>query len=198
MKEVFEMNWLRTSSFVSISTVLAFTAVIWYAAAVYLNSAVLIDKYERHKVEWDFSKLVDDSWSMDRPIMPAPHQIIFDLNKSIFKQKISSKRSLIYHGWVTISSTMVGFAMGGILGILLAVGIVHVPTLNKSVLPWIIASQTIPILAIAPMIIVGLGAIGVTGLLPKARSNLGLTYGALRLDSIQCFVGPVSISPKAL
>ena len=131
MKEVFEMNWLRTSSFVSISTVLAFTAVIWYAAAVYLNSAVLIDKYERHKVEWDFSKLVDDSWSMDRPIMPAPHQIIFDLNKSIFKQKISSKRSLIYHGWVTISSTMVGFAMGGILGILLAVGIVHVPTLNK-------------------------------------------------------------------
>ncbi|MDG1177957.1 MAG: ABC transporter permease, partial [SAR324 cluster bacterium] len=147
------MNWFRTSSFVSITVVLAFIAVIWYAAAVYLNSAVLIDKYERHKVEWDFSKLVDDSWSMDRPIMPAPHQIYFDLNKSIFKHKISSKRSLVYHGWVTISSTMVGFAMGAILGILLAVGIVHVSTLNKSVLPWIIASQTIPILAIAPMII---------------------------------------------
>ncbi|MDP6295276.1 MAG: ABC transporter permease, partial [SAR324 cluster bacterium] len=120
------MNWFRTSSFVSITAVLAFIAVIWYAAAVYLNSAVLIDKYERHKVEWDFSKLVDDSWSMDRPIMPAPHQIIFDLNKSIFQQKISSKRSLVYHGWVTISSTMVGFAMGAILGILLSVGIVHV------------------------------------------------------------------------
>ena len=60
MTEVFEMNWFRTSSFVPITTVLAFTAVIWYAAAVYLNSAVLIDKYERHKVEWEFSKLVDD------------------------------------------------------------------------------------------------------------------------------------------
>ena len=184
------MNWLRTSSFVSISTVLAFTAVIWYAAAVYLNSAVLIDKYERHKVEWDFSKLVDDSWSMDRPIMPAPHQIIFDLNKSIFKQKISSKRSLIYHGWVTISSTMVGFAMGGILGILLAVGIVHVPTLNKSVLPWIIASQTIPILAIAPMIIVGLGAIGVTGLLPKAIISAYLCFFPVTIGMVKGFRSP--------
>ena len=35
-------------------------------------------------------------------------------------------------------------------------------------MPWIIASQTIPILAIAPMIIVVLGAVGITGLFPKA------------------------------
>ncbi len=111
------LNQFLKSSFVSITTVLAFTALIWYAAAVYLNSAVLIDKYERHKVEWDFSKLVDDAWSMNRPIMPAPHQIFFDLKKSIFGYKINSKRSLVYHGWVTISSTMVGFAMGAVLGI---------------------------------------------------------------------------------
>ena len=184
------MNWLRTSSFVSISTVLAFTAVIWYAAAVYLNSAVLIDKYERHKVEWDFSKLVDDSWTMERPIMPAPHQIIFDLNKSIFKQKISSKRSLVYHSWVTISSTMVGFAMGGFLGILLAVSIVHVPTLNKSVLPWIIASQTIPILAIAPMIIVVLGSIGITGLLPKAIISAYLCFFPIAIGMVKGLRSP--------
>ncbi len=43
------MNWLRTSSFFSIAAVLAFTTVIWYGAAVYLNSDVLIDKYERKK-----------------------------------------------------------------------------------------------------------------------------------------------------
>ena len=184
------MNWFRTSSFVPITTVLAFTAVIWYATAVYLNSAVLIDKYERHKVEWDFSKLVDDSWSMDRPIMPAPHQIIFDLNKSIFQQKISSKRSLIYHGWVTISSTMVGFAMGAILGILLAVGIVNVTTLNKSVLPWIIASQTIPILAIAPMIILVLGAIGVTGLLPKAIISAYLCFFPIAIGMVKGLRSP--------
>jgi len=170
------MNWLRTSSFFSIAAVLAFTTVIWYGAAVYLNSDVLIDKYERKKIDWNFTKLVEDSWAMKRPIMPAPHQIMLDMKKSIFGYKISSKRSLVYHGWVTISSTLVGFAMGAVLGILLAVGIVHVSTLNKSVLPWIIASQTIPILAIAPMVIVVLGAVGVTGLFPKAIISAYLCF----------------------
>ena len=183
------MNW-RTSSFISIATVLAFTTVIWYGAAVYLNSAVLIDKYERRNIEWDFSKLVDDSWAMKRPIMPAPHQIVFDLNKSIFGYKVSSKRSLVYHGWVTISSTLVGFTMGGIMGILLAVGIVSNPTLNKSVLPWIIASQTIPILAIAPMIIVVLGAIGVTGLLPKAIISAYLCFFPIAIGMVKGLRSP--------
>ena len=184
------MNWIRNSSFVSITTVLAFIIVVWYGAAVYLNSDVLIDKYERQKIEWNFSKLVDDSWAMSRPIIPAPHQIVLDMNKSIFGRKVNSKRSLVYHSWVTISSTMVGFAMGGVLGILLAVGIVHVSTLNKSVLPWIIASQTIPILAIAPMIIVVLGAIGVTGLLPKAIISAYLCFFPIAIGMVKGLRSP--------
>ena len=135
------MNRLLYSTPTSISAVMAFIVVFWYGAAVYLNSDVLIDKYERQKTDWNFQLLVSDSWSMGRPVLPAPHQIMKDMNKSLFKHKITSKRSLVYHGGVTISSTLVGFVMGGVLGILLAIGIVHVPTLNKSVLPWIIASQ---------------------------------------------------------
>ena len=184
------MNWTRNSSFVSITTVLAFFTVVWYGAAVYLNSDVLIDKYERQNIEWNFYKLVDDSWAMSRPIIPAPHQIVLDMNKSIFGHKVTSKRSLVYHSWVTISSTMVGFAMGGVLGILLAVGIVHVSTLNKSVLPWIIASQTIPILAIAPMIIVVLGAIGVTGLLPKAIISAYLCFFPIAIGMVKGLRSP--------
>ena len=170
------MNRLLNSTPAAIAAVLAFIVVIWYGAAVYLNSDVLIDKYERKKTEWNFQVLVNDSWSMSRPVLPAPHQIMEDMNKSLFGRKITSKRSLVYHGWITISSTLVGFVMGGVLGILLAIGIVHVPTLNKSVLPWIIASQTIPILAVAPMIIVVLGAIGLTGLLPKAFISAYLCF----------------------
>ena len=48
----------------AITTVMAFIVVIWYGAAVYLNSDVLIDKYERQKTEWNFQLLVSDSWSM--------------------------------------------------------------------------------------------------------------------------------------
>ena len=184
------MNRLLNSTPAAITAVMAFIVVIWYGAAGYLNSDVLIDKYERQKTEWNFQLLVSDSWSMGRPVLPAPHQIMEDMNKSLFERKITSKRSLVYHGWVTISSTLVGFAMGGVLGILLAIGIVHVPTLNKSVLPWIIASQTIPILAVAPMIIVVLGAIGLTGLLPKAFISAYLCFFPIVIGMVKGLRSP--------
>ena len=184
------MNRLLDSTPAAITVVMAFIVVIWYGAAVYLNSEVLIDKYERQKTEWNFQLLVSDSWSMGRPVLPAPHQIMEDMNKSLFERKITSKRSLVYHGGVTISSTLVGFVMGGVLGILLAIGIVHVPTLNKSVLPWIIASQTIPILAVAPMIIVVLGAIGLTGLLPKAFISAYLCFFPIVIGMVKGLRSP--------
>ena len=184
------MNRLLDSTPAAITVVMAFIVVIWYGAAVYLNSEVLIDKYERQKTEWNFQLLVSDSWSMGRPVLPAPHQIMEDMNKSLFEHKITSKRSLVYHGGVTISSTLVGFVMGGVLGILLAIGIVHVPTLNKSVLPWIIASQTIPILAVAPMIIVVLGAIGLTGLLPKAFISAYLCFFPIVIGMVKGLRSP--------
>ena len=184
------MNRLLESSLAAVTAILAFIVFIWYGASVYLNSDILIDKYERQKTEWNFQLLVSDSWSMGRPVLPAPHQIMEDMNKSLFERKITSKRSLVYHGGVTISSTLVGFVMGGVLGILLAIGIVHVPTLNKSVLPWIIASQTIPILAVAPMIIVVLGAIGLTGLLPKAFISAYLCFFPIVIGMVKGLRSP--------
>ena len=184
------MNWLRTSSFIPITVVIAVIMMIWYAGAVYLNAPVLIDQYERQKTEWNFEKLRQDAWAMGRPILPAPHQILEDMNKSIFGHKVTSKRSLVYHGWVTISSTLVGFGIGALLGILLAVGIVYIPTLNRSVMPWVIASQTIPILAIAPMIIVVLGAIGLTGLLPKAVISAYLCFFPVTIGMVKGLRSP--------
>ena len=181
---------LRDSSLIPVSVMVAFIILIWYAGAVYLNAPMLIDKYERQKTEWNFEKLRQDAWAMERPILPAPHQILKDMNKSILQRKVSSKRSLVYHGWVTISSTMVGFGIGALLGIVLAVGIVYVPTLNRSVMPWIIASQTIPILAIAPMIIVGLGSIGLTGLFPKSIISAYLCFFPVTIGMVKGLRSP--------
>jgi NitT/TauT family transport system permease protein len=71
---------------------------------------------------------------------------------------------------------MLGFAFGAILGMLLAAGIVHVKTLDRSLMPWIIASQTVPILAIAPMVVVGLGQLGAPDWLSKAVVAAYLTF----------------------
>ena len=181
---------LRDSSLIPVTVVVGMIILIWYAGAVYLNAPMLIDQYERQKTEWNFEKLRQDAWTMKRPILPAPHQILADMNKSIIGRKVTSKRSLIYHGWITISSTLVGFGIGASLGILLAVGIVYIPTLNRSVMPWIIASQTIPILAIAPMVIVVLGSIGLTGLIPKAIISAYLCFFPVTIGMVKGLRSP--------
>lgn len=164
--------------------------VIWYAAAVNMNSDRLIDQYSRANVNWTWEQLVDDAWSMERPVLPAPHQILAELQKTVLEKNITSKRSLVYHSWVTLSSTLLGFAFGSILGIALAVGIVHVQTLDRSLMPWIIASQTIPILAIAPMIIVVLGHIGLTGLIPKAIISMYLCFFPIAIGMVKGLRSP--------
>jgi NitT/TauT family transport system permease protein len=110
-------------------------------------------------------------------------------NTTVMK-KVTSKRSLIHHAGITLSSTLLGFLFGTILGIALAVGIVHSATLDKSLMPWIITSQTIPILAIAPMIIVVLNAVGISGLLPKAFISMYLSFFPVAVGMVKGLRSP--------
>ncbi|MBJ3764256.1 ABC transporter permease subunit [Maribius pontilimi] len=116
------------------------------------------------------------AFGQDRPVLPAPHQVAAELWGSTVGLRVTSKRSLVFHGWITLSATLAGFAVGTGLGILLAVGIVHSRVMDMSVMPWAIVSQTIPIIAIAPMIIVVLYSIGVQGLVPKAVISAYLSF----------------------
>lgn len=164
--------------------------VIWYLGSIYLNSPLIIDRYSKKNIDWSVTQLVGDSWSMERAILPAPHQVAMELKRTIIDKSVTSKRSLIYHAGVTLSSTLFGFVLGSLLGIALAVGIVHVSTLDRSLMPWIIASQTIPILALAPMIIVVLGAIGITGLFPKAIISMYLCFFPVTVGMVKGLRSP--------
>jgi NitT/TauT family transport system permease protein len=150
--------------------------VLWYALAVAMNAGFARDQAARDGVVLGPAALVAATWSQERPRLPAPHQVAAELWKSTVQVAPTSKRSLVYHGWVTLAATLAGFALGAGLGILLAVGIVHDRTMDASVMPWVIASQTIPILAVAPMVIVVLASVGVTGLLPKAIISMYLSF----------------------
>ena len=63
----------------------------------------------------------------------------------------------------TAKEAAVGFALGAGVGFLIAVALVHSTLLQRGFLPYIVASQTIPILAIAPMVVVWLGGRGLPG-----------------------------------
>jgi NitT/TauT family transport system permease protein len=165
--------WFRVGP---VLTVLTVVLLIWYGAAVWLNAAQVIERTLSERPGWSFIDLARLTLSMDRPVLPAPHQIALDLVDSIFGWPLDSPRNLLYHAAVTSSATLLGFVMGALLGAVLAVAIVHSRTLERSLFPWVIASQTIPVLAIAPIVIVILGSMGMTGTFPKAIISMYLCF----------------------
>ncbi len=182
-------EWLRLRV-LPVAVVVAAIFVLWYAAAVWLNAPQAGEQLKNLRDDWTFSELVEKTWAMERPVLPAPHQIAADFYESVFDTAPTSRRSLVYHANVTVSATVVGFLFGVVLGIVLAVGIVHVPVLDRALLPWIIASQTIPILAIAPMIVVVLGSLGMEGLLPKAVISMYLCFFPVAIGMVKGLRSP--------
>ncbi|MEP1930407.1 MAG: ABC transporter permease [Roseibium sp.] len=164
---------------------------IWYVAAVALNTPFQQDMYKRgSQTDVPVSQLITDTLAQERPVLPAPHQVIEEIYKTTVLKKITSKRSLVFHTGITLSTTILGFFIGTGLGILLAVGIVHSRVLDKSLMPWVISSQTIPILAIAPMIIVVLNAVGISGLLPKAMISTYLSFFPVTVGMVKGLRSP--------
>jgi NitT/TauT family transport system permease protein len=163
---------------------------VWYTAAIFMNAPYQRELNARAHETPDLGAFIGQTWAQRKPTLPAPHQIAENFFKNTFQVKITSRRSLVYNSWVTLSSTLLGFAFGTVLGILIAVGIVHVPVLDRSLMPWIIASQTIPILAIAPMVIVVLAAIGVTGLIPKALISTYLSFFPVAVGMVKGLRSP--------
>jgi NitT/TauT family transport system permease protein len=65
---------------------------------------------------------------------------------------------LLGAGLFTLRNAAVGFAIGASIGLLLAIAIVHLRLLERALVPLLVVSQTIPIIAIAPLIVIGLRA----------------------------------------
>ncbi|RRH73969.1 ABC transporter permease [Falsigemmobacter faecalis] len=164
---------------VPVLTVVAAILALWYLAAIWLNADWARDQAQRAGADLPFSELVSQTLSQERPKLPAPHQVAQEFHKLTWEEETEgrrgfvksgsfSNRGLIHHALATLTATAFGFVIGSGFGILLAVGIVHNRAMDLSVMPWAIASQTVPIVAIAPMIIVVLNSVGVAGLIPKA------------------------------
>jgi NitT/TauT family transport system permease protein len=181
---------LREGSTLPLAAVVTAIIVLWYLGAIWLNAGLVEQRLEQASQPSTKSTFVETAWSLDRPVLPAPHQVAVEFYDSVFTRDVTSPRSLVYHAYVTGSAAVVGFVLGAALGILLSLGIVRWRTLDRSLLPWIIASQTIPILAIAPMIIVVLGNMGLTGLLPKAVISMYLCFFPVTIGMVKGLRSP--------
>ncbi|MBE7184847.1 MAG: ABC transporter permease subunit [Methylobacterium mesophilicum] len=183
--------WARLSSgrAVPVLSILVVLIAIWYLAAFSLN-APFQRRLDGDTPPGGTLAFVNRTLNQAKPTLPSPHQVAQNVFENTFLRKVTSNRSLVYHAGVTLSSTLLGFLLGTTLGILIAVGIVHVVTLERSLMPWIIASQTVPILAVAPMIIVVLAAVGITGLLPKALISTYLSFFPVTVGMVKGLRSP--------
>lgn len=196
-------------------TVLGVIVLIWYAAVAPMNIRGALDVAERGGAEvippasrdrfeqpiWrlmmDNPKHISAGYALDRPRLPTPQQVGQELWKTTgemaLKGRALSKRSLLYHGWITLQSTLWGFALGTALGMAGAVAIVYSRVVDMSLMPWAIISQTVPIVALAPMIIVLSSQVGIDGRgVPKAIISAYLCYFPVLVGMVKGLRSPAA------
>jgi NitT/TauT family transport system permease protein len=181
-----------------VAVVLLAVLLAWYVAAWALNSPGAIERVLNTRDAWNWRDLLQATMGMERPVMPAPHQVAMDVWSSLTGWPLSSPRNLLFHVAVTGQSTLLGFAMGTVLGLVLAVAIVHSRTLDRALLPWIVASQTVPVLAIAPIVLVILGSLGFSGAAPKAVIAMYLCFFPVTVAMVQGLRSPQRIETEML
>jgi NitT/TauT family transport system permease protein len=176
--------------YVPVATMVLALIAIWYVAAMAMNWTLVRDAFEREETPYTVSDVLAGTMDAERPLLPAPHQVIYAFVDGVFGYPPLAPRSLIYHSLVTLSATLLGFFLGALLGITLALMIVHSRVLERSLLPWIICSQMVPVVALAPIFVVVLGAIGLQGLLPKSIISAYLCFFPIAIGMVKGFTSP--------
>ena len=206
-----------TKSGLPILIVLLSMLTLWVLAVTPMNIRQALDMAERQNQTVSpesfsarqntnvFVLMIDNSahlskaFHLARPRLPTPTQVAEEIWKTtgamVLKGRTWSKRSLIYHAWMTLKSTFYGFALGLSVGLIGAIAVVYFRVADLTLMPWAIISQTIPIVALAPMIIVVSGQLGIENRdLPKAIISaylcffpimVGMVKGLRSADSIQ-------------
>jgi NitT/TauT family transport system permease protein len=178
-------------SAIPIATVILAILAAWYVAAALMNAPLQRDRYANAgRTDYSTRDLTVDSLNMERPKLPGPHQVVVEIYKLVFATPPTSKRSLVYHGLITLEETLIGFAIGAALGIGIAVVIVSIRWLDRSLTPWLVVSQTIPIIALAPMIVVILNQFNITGIAPKAAIAAYLSFFPVTVGMVKGFRSP--------
>jgi NitT/TauT family transport system permease protein len=95
----------------------------------------------------------------------------------------------------TAKEAAAGFALGAVVGFALAIVLAHSRLLQRGFLPYIVASQTVPILAIAPMVVVWLGSRDVPAWFSVAVIAAYLTFFPVTINALR---GLQSADPRAV
>ena len=85
---------------VPVSVVVGIIVLVWYAACIPMNAVVAEGKIAA--AGGGLANTLAVSWGLDRPVIPAPHQIVISFWNLVFAADPTTPKSLIYHAWVTL------------------------------------------------------------------------------------------------
>jgi NitT/TauT family transport system permease protein len=127
--------------------------------------------------------------------MPHLHKIV----QALFRPAQVNGPWLLQILWhaslFTAKESAVGLALGAAVGFTIAVALSQSRLVERGFIPYIVASQTIPLLAIAPMVVVGLGSKGITDWVSVAVLAAYLTFFPVTINTLR---GLQSADPRAV
>ena len=139
-----------------------------------------------------FGKTVGITWPFPVNETNMPH--IHDMLNALTKPLQPGGPPLIQEEWhwalFTAKEALLGFVIGGLVGFGLAVLLAHSVILRRGLLPYIVVSQTVPILAVAPMVVVGLGTKGVTPWVSVSVIAAYLTFFPVAINTLRGLLSP--------
>jgi NitT/TauT family transport system permease protein len=139
-----------------------------------------------------FGETVGITWPfpVDATNMPHIHDMLIALTEPL--QPGGPPLIQLEWHWAlfTAKEALLGFVIGGIVGFGLAVLLAHSVLLRRGVLPYIVVSQTVPILAVAPMVVVGLGTKGVTPWVSVSVIAAYLTFFPVAMNTLRGLLSP--------
>ena len=109
-------------------------------------------------------------------ILPPPTKIFVTLSQE--------HDQLLKHSWVTLQEMLLGFTLAVSMGVPLAVLMFEFPILEKAFYPYVIGSQTVPVFAIAPLLVVWFG-FGITSKVMMAAIIVFFAIVLTTLDGLK-------------
>jgi NitT/TauT family transport system permease protein len=139
-----------------------------------------------------FGETVGITWPFPVNATNMPH--IHDMLNALTEPLQPGGPPLIQLEWhwalFTMKEAFLGFVIGGLVGFGLAVLLAHSVLLRRGLLPYIVVSQTVPILAVAPMVVVGLGTKGVTPWVSVSVIAAYLTFFPVAMNTLRGLISP--------
>jgi NitT/TauT family transport system permease protein len=144
-----------------------------------------------------FGETVGIAWPFRVDATNMPH--IHDMLHALTQPLQPGGPPLIQEEWhwalFTGKEALLGFALGGLVGFALAVLLAHSRILRRGLLPYVVVSQTVPILAVAPMVVVGLGTKGVEPWVAVSVIAAFLTFFPVAMNTLWGLLSP---DPRSL